>query len=60
MTDNIKQTTDYYGLIEAYVEGYRGSRDASGFDACVRAEINKRFAELHDELWRWKEGELQP
>ena len=34
---------DHYGLIEAFVEGYRGSSDAPGFDACVRAEINERL-----------------
>jgi hypothetical protein len=29
--------------IEAYVEGYRGSRDAPGYEACLRAEINERL-----------------
>ncbi len=32
-------------LIRAYVEGYRGSCDAPGFEACVEAEINKRLSE---------------
>lgn len=37
-------------LIRAYVEGYRGSPDAPGFEACVEAEINKRFAEKDTQI----------
>ena len=32
--------------VRAFVEGYRGSSDAPGFDACVEAEINERFEQL--------------
>lgn len=49
------ETTDYYGLIEAYVEGYRGSTDVPGFDLCVRSEINKRFAELYEIKWKYRD-----
>lgn len=44
------KTTNYYELIEAFVEGYRGGSDVPRFDACVRDEINKIFAELYDKL----------
>jgi hypothetical protein len=44
------RSADFVGDVRAYVEGYRGGSDVAGFDACVDAEINQRFALQSEKL----------